>query len=230
MSVDELQQNPAYHLLLVLRHDEIIPFVQEHLPGRTAAMKFFWGAHIALLACMTVVAFGDVNSGAMGWGTILRQFAIGFILTLPALIILHEAIHGLTYKLAGAPKVSFGVNWRMFYFYAVAGNYVVSRRQFIFIGLAPFVAVTSAAITALFFTSPPLNWILWGVLLMHTGACAGDFALLGFYEKHRQYPEMLTFDDVENKTSWFYVREEEDLNMQALSNLNGNCSACSETP
>lgn len=184
--------------------------------GSTGAMKSFWGAHLLLLAGMTAAALGDVNSGAMGWGTIFRQLAIGSILTLPALVVLHEAIHGLAYKLAGAPKVSYGANWRMLYFFAVAGDYVVSRRKFFFIGLAPFVTVTSVTIVALFFTSSQLNWVLWGVLLMHTGACAGDFALLGFYEKHRRYAELFTFDDVVNKTSYFYARETDDRSAEGV--------------
>jgi len=216
LTVEELKQNPAYHLLLVLRHDEILSFLREHLMGGTVAMKSFWGALLLLLAGMTAVALGDVNSGVMGWCTIFRQLASGYIVSMPALVVLHEAIHGLAYKLAGAPKVSYGANWRMLYFFAVAGNYVVNRRKFVFIGLAPFVTVTSVTIVALFFTSSQLNWVLWGVLLMHTGACAGDFALLGFYEKYRHFSELFTFDDVANKTSYFYARETDDRSAEGV--------------
>jgi hypothetical protein len=35
--------------------------------------------------------------------------------------------------------------------------------------------------------------------------CAGDFALLSYFEFHRD-KELYTFDDVRNKTSYFYYR------------------------
>ncbi|MFQ5445494.1 MAG: DUF3267 domain-containing protein, partial [Saprospiraceae bacterium] len=178
-------------------------------------MKFFWTLQVVLLLTMAVAAIHDVQAGLLGWGLLFRQLGAGTLLVFTVLIIVHEAIHGLAYKLVGAPEVSFGVNWRMLYFYAVAANFVVSRRRFIFVGLAPFVVVTIATIVALFVAPAQLKWVLWGVLLMHTGACAGDFALLGFYEQYRHCPEMLTFDDVENKTSWFFVREKEEAAAEA---------------
>ncbi|MBK9716025.1 MAG: hypothetical protein IPO85_00595 [Saprospiraceae bacterium] len=41
------------------------------------------------------------------------------------------------------------------------------------------------------------------VLLAHTAMCSGDFGLLSFFDFHKD-KEPVTYDDVENKISYFY--------------------------
>ena len=43
-------------------------------------------------------------------------------------------------------------------------------------------------------------------MFFHATMCAGDFALLNYFEFHRE-KELYTFDDVKNKTSYFYYRQ-----------------------
>jgi len=51
------------------------------------------------------------------------------------------------------------------------------------------------------------NWSLTilGILLCHTAISSGDFALLCYFEFHRD-KEVVTYDNVEEKASYFYGR------------------------
>ncbi len=207
MTAPELQNNPSYHLLLMLPHDEIMPFVEEQFRNKSAIIKVYIGLNILLLAAMIVVAKFDISNGLIGGFSILKYIGVGALLVFTVGIPLHEGLHGLAYKLSGAPKISFGGNWRKFYFYAVADQFVANKVSFFFVALLPFVAINAFSLIPVFFVEISAKWILLGILFFHTTACAGDFAMLGFYEQHRHCKELLTFDDVEGKQSYFYARE-----------------------
>ncbi len=46
-------------------------------------------------------------------------------------------------------------------------------------------------------------------MFFHATMCAGDFAMLSYFEFHRD-KELYTFDDVGKKTSYFYFKKPED--------------------
>ncbi len=206
LSPETLHDDPRYELLLVIRHDELMPFLEEYLFSRHPVMRFFWFLNVSLLAALIIFAIVDTGKGIISWGTLLWQFATGLFLLLTVGIVLHEAIHAMAYKLCGAPRVSFGVNWRWFYFYAIADRFVMGRRRFFFVALAPFVVITLTTLVALFNTGVETRWMLWSVLLFHTGACAGDIAILTFYLNYRRFPDLLTYDDRTEGKSYFFLK------------------------
>lgn len=207
MTTEQLQQDSSYNLLLMLPHDDLLPFLQEHLNFRSKTMRYYLILNMLILAGMAVTAVFDVRYSIISWGGILKYFGLGTLLVFTLLIAVHEGIHGLAYKIAGAPEVSFGVSWRKFYFYAVANKFIVNHTSFLLIALAPFVVISAGAIGGLFFADVWLKWVLLSILFLHTGACAGDFAMLAFYEKHRHLGKILTYDDTEKKISYFYVKD-----------------------
>lgn len=207
MTIQKLKTDPGFHLLLALHHDEVLPFVQEEFRRPTNTNRLFIGANVILVLAVLFFAFIDISKGAIGWGDLLLRFGIGTVLVFILLIPPHEMIHGLAYRLAGAPRVSYGVNWKKLYFYAVADQFVVKRKSFIFIALAPFFVISATVILTISFVDVQMKWLLFGVLLMHTTACAGDFALLSFYERNRNFSEIFTYDDVGKHISFFYVKE-----------------------
>jgi hypothetical protein len=207
MTSEQLQQDPSYNLLLMLPHDDLLPFLQEQISARSKTMRYFLALNALLIAGMAVIAVLDVRQGLIGWSGILKNFGLGTLLVFTILIAVHEGIHGLAYKMAGAPEISFGVSWRKFYFYAVANKFIVNHTAFLLIALAPFAVISAVVIGGLFFADVWMKWVLLTILFMHTGACAGDFAMLAFYEKHRHLGKILTFDDVDKKISYFYVKD-----------------------
>ncbi len=205
MTVDQLRQDQSYKPLLVLELDQLLGFVREHLRLNTVVSRFYFALNVAVLAALVFFGETDIQSGQIRWASLLQNFGLGTFLVVTVGIPLHEGLHGLAYKFAGAKKVTYGGNWRKFYFYAVADQFVVTRKRFIYIALAPFLIINLAALVAVFFVSTEITWLLFGVLWMHIVACAGDVALLSFYEQHRHYRELLTFDEVARKRSYFYV-------------------------
>ena len=207
MSIKDLKNNPSYSLLLVLPHDEMAPFISEQFSGKTMAVRGYLALNFLLVAIILLIATFDIRNEAIDIWSVMKYFGAGSILFFIVLVIIHEGLHGLAYKLVGAPKISFGANWRMFYFYAVADRFVIRRKSFIFIALIPFVVISVLVLAAMFVAPIHWKWLLFGILFIHTTACAGDFAMLGFYERYRNAREMLTYDDVSEKRSYFYLKE-----------------------
>jgi hypothetical protein len=136
------------------------------------------------------------------FGNRLMHFSYGLAIAF-LLIPLHEYIHVLAYKSQGATNTSYDVNIKKFYFMALADKFVANKKEFEIVALAPFVIIT-VILTILFFIVNP-NWTLTiiGVLLTHTAMCSGDFGLLSYFEFNKD-KQVVTYDDIENKISYFY--------------------------
>lgn len=101
------------------------------------------------------------------------------------IIIVHEGIHGLFFKIfQPSAKVKFGFKAGMAY--ATSPGYVYSRIQFLIVILMPFIIITT--IMAIMMFSLP-NPAYKYYIAIHTGACAGDFyyAYLILKHKHLKY-------------------------------------------
>lgn len=207
MTVEELRGDGRFECWLVLRHDELLPFVQEEFSRRSFILRFYILLNILLLLLMLVLGAWQAHQGLITAGAIIRYSTLGLALALTVLVPVHEAIHGLAYKLVGAPRVQFGADIRKFIFYALADHFVVGRPAFRLVALAPFAAISFCVLCCIFFVPLTYQWLLLGVLLMHTGACAGDFAMLSFFRRYRD-KEIYTYDDVPNRVSYFFRRKE----------------------
>lgn len=207
MTIEKLHTDPAYSLLLLLPHDDILPFVERQFKSKTLTIRCYLALNILLVLSTLAIAILDIWQGFLGFWTVLKYFGIGSLLVFTILIPVHEGLHGLAYKIVGAPKISFGVNWRMFYFYAVADRFISDRKSFKFIALTPFICISLFAIIAIIFGSIAVKWVSIGVLVFHATACAGDFAMLSFYEEYQDAEELLTYDDVSQRQSYFYLKE-----------------------
>ncbi len=206
LSPETLHTDPRYELLLVVKHNDLMPLLDEYLFSRHPLMRVFWFVNAALVLALVVLAVIDTSQGLISWAALLRQLMAGLFLLFTVGIVLHEGIHGIAYKLCGAPKVSFGVNWRWFYFYAIADRFVIGRKKFFFVALAPFVVITLTTIAGVYCASLETRWVLWSVLLFHTSACAGDFAILAFYLRYKKFPDLLSYDDRSEGKSYFFLK------------------------
>lgn len=96
------------------------------------------------------------------------------------IIVLHEAIHGIFFKIFAPGKpVKFGFKSGMAY--ASSPGTVFSRLQFTIIILAPFIVITTMLIVAMFML-PHGSYKYY--LIIHTGACIGDFYYIYLVIKH----------------------------------------------
>ena len=151
------------------------------------------------------IAANDMNTVSL-----LKQFLYGLIISLTIIIPFHELIHALSYFLVGARKIRFGAVLKHFAFYAVAEDFVANRNAFIFLALSPFILVSLLCLAGFIFVHGYASYTYISVLFFHATMCAGDFALLSYFEFHGN-KELYTFDDVKNKISYFYYKTPEDL-------------------
>lgn len=199
-------ENHGYTLQDRLEHHELVPFVQTWLKKRTFYSVLYIAFNVLALALLGM-AFGfNAGKDTIGFGDGFSHFSYGVAIAF-LLIPLHEYIHVLTYRSQGAANTSYDVNWKKFYFMAVADQFVANRREFQIVALAPFAVISTALFIAFFLVSPMWQFTALGTFFTHTACCGGDFSLLSYFHFHKDR-EVVTYDDAVNKVSYFFVKNE----------------------
>lgn len=198
---EDLEKN-GYRLLSSLSHQEIIPFVQEHLQNSNPVARSYRVLTLGLMALSVGYLTYSILADPGAWKSALVDYSYGLALSF-LLAPVHELIHGAALKALGAPSVQYRANWRKLYLMAAADRFVTGEKAFYLVAFAPFAVISLAAIVL--FAWFPLTAL--GLLFAHTAFCAGDFALAGYMHAHRQ-EGILTFDLVDEQISYFYVKEE----------------------
>jgi len=120
----------------------------------------------------------DITSGVTGFSfsitgipDILAPFLVILGVTLMMLIV-HEAIHGIFFRVFTGGRVKFA--FKGAYAYAAAPDWYLPKKPYMVISLAPLVLMTAAGIIASLFV--PLNWITPIILLlaMNASGAVGD--------------------------------------------------------
>ena len=190
----------GYELQSQLQHNDIAVFIQPYVFRKNIASVFYWLFTFCILACSIYQIF----TCDIGIGKSFEFFALGFCGLLP-LIPLHELIHGLFYKIDGAPSVQYKANFKKFIFYAMADQYVINFSSFVVLALAPFVIINSLLLIAIILTTGSLSFLFAGMLFIHTSGCAGDFALISYFLENN-YKSLVTYDDISKGMSYFYKK------------------------
>jgi hypothetical protein len=130
----------------------------------------------------------------LGWGVLA-----GSILIIP----FHEVLHGMAYKLVGAPTITYGADFRQMLFYVAADRFVINSREFAVVALAPFVVINLVCLLLMIFL--PVQWMIFflSLLLLHNIMCIGDFAMLSYFSKNSRL-KLFTFDDHKQKVSYIF--------------------------
>lgn len=203
MRIEDLHDDPTYELILELEHERMMPFLQQELGRRNQVVRSFSAFNWFCTLGMLLFGGWQLYHGILGPGQMVLYFFVGVALSMSVLILVHEGIHALAYLLVGARNIHFGGSFRKLYFYAVADRCVLSRRRFHFVALTPFWVIFFAGIIILPLVQPEIQWIIFGLVLIHNWNCAGDFALLSYYYEHSE-SELWTYDDVRAGKSYFF--------------------------
>ncbi len=198
----ELVQS-GYELIERLEHQDLIPFVKKYMGVKTFYSRFYFVANVAI-ATMIAVLIILVESDTLSTWDAITHVSYGFFFAF-MLIPLHEYIHVLAYRSQGAEQTSYDVNWKKFYFMAIADQFVANKKEFTIVALAPFVTISVALLLVLFFTDINWSFTVLGTLLVHAAFCSGDFGLLSFFAFHKDR-EILTYDDKASGLSYFYAK------------------------
>lgn len=197
-------ESKGYVLMEQLDHQQIILFVREYLRKPTGAAIAYTAINVILLAIVAVMFWMEFESGRSSVGELFTHLAYGMAIAF-VLVPLHEFIHGLAYKVMGAPRTSYAMNLRKFYFLAMADRFVANRREFRIVALAPFVTITLAGVVAFAMADLSVRFTVLGVVMTHTAFCSGDFGLLSFFECHG-HRDPVTYDDRASGLTYFYGR------------------------
>ncbi len=208
---EELSEN-GYVLIDSLGHKELVPFIQTYMKKRTRYSVIYYLCNIIVFGLAGYYFIEGYRLPEYSFGSRFTYFSYGLAFAL-VLLPLHEYIHVLAYKSQGATQTSYDANLKKFYFMALADKFVVNKKEFEVVALAPFLIIT-AILTVLFFITNS-NWTLTiiGTLLAHTAMCSGDFGLLSYFEFHKNR-QVVTYDDVENKISYFFEQIDETKTTQ----------------
>lgn len=202
---EELQVN-GYILLDSMDHNELVPFVKKFINKRTWSSVTYYLSIFISLGLLVFFCVKPVHSGSLKMNKVFLPVSLGIVFSF-VLIPFHELIHALAYKLQGAKQTSYDVNLKKFYFLAMADKFVASKREFQLVALAPFIIISITLLITFFFSGELFKIAMLSTLLMHSTFCSGDFALLSYFEFNKN-KEIVTYDDKENKISFFYGKED----------------------
>ncbi len=204
-SIDDLKDEKRFKLVKVLKYEKIAEFVFENIKKPNIASRLYFIFNLFLLALIFGFTVAGFRNDIFRFGEFIVSFFWGLFAGSIFVIPLHELMHGLAYKIKGAPRIHFGADLRQAIFYVAADKFVVGKNKFLFVALAPFITINSAAVVLLQFASPLQLILILFFLLFHNIMCIGDFAMISFFLDNKG-KELYTFDDHHEKTSYLYER------------------------
>ena len=168
-SIEELRNSAEYELIAQLNHNQIKEFVINQLTTKNRMITAFMIYQVIMIMIgiffftrSIVLAFnGSVVHFCYSLGALIFCFSV--------LIILHELLHGIALKLAGAKRVTYGGYLKKFIFYAEADQFVINRKQFAFIALTPLFVVKLITLIGIvfLFNQPVLYFLIFVFFLFY---------------------------------------------------------------
>ncbi len=196
----ELLSTAEYTLLAEMRHASLAEFVIEYfIRRRTWVVWVHHAMSVATVIAVVLVIRAQDTSLREG----LAAFGLAFVALLIVILPLHELLHAVAYRLAGARDIRWDYSMKMAAVWVIAHRFVATTRPFVFVALAPFILNAVLIAGAMLF--PKLAVFLLFVVLWHLHGAIGDWSLLNFIWIHRRVG-FWTFDDADAGRSYFYGR------------------------
>jgi len=204
-SVEDLDDQERFRLILTISYKDLIPFILEYLKKKSGLTILYWATCLAFLLISVFIRIKI--AGYYPVSQILMHSLAGFVI-LPLLFIpVHELLHIIPYYLSGAKDIRVGMDLKQYLFYVSANRYVASPVQFRVVAITPFILISSGVILTVIFLPNLWKWSMMLFLFVHATMCAGDIALLNFYRVN-DHKRIYTWDDVDNKEAYFYEKLE----------------------
>ncbi|NQU86579.1 MAG: DUF3267 domain-containing protein [Mariniphaga sp.] len=205
-SITELNNEIDYELLAELKHTSVKEFVLNQIKGGSRIIRFYLIYQFVMISLgMLFIGLSVVN--AFDGNSINLYYTMAALIScFSVLIVIHELIHGLAFKSVGTPRVTYGAILKQFVFYAEADKFVLNRKQFTIVAMAPLIIIKLISIIViLIFLFHPVAWFFVVFMSIHSLFCAGDVALLSFFYKYPE--EVFTYDLKSEKVSYYYRRK-----------------------
>ena len=172
---------------------DVLGFVRRELAQPTWPLALTLAFLFAATGLAVSVGVWEVIDGQRWLQDVMLPFGAGCIAMI-LLVVPHELLHGLAYKLTGAAQVRYGADFSKLVFHASAPYHVVSAKQLYFVALLPLAVINGLLLVALLLLSGWWWWFVVGLLLMHTQGCLGDLAIVSFFVRRSEEGKWVTYD------------------------------------
>jgi hypothetical protein len=203
-TVDDLNNPEKFEKLTEVTRDRIKEFVLEQIRTDKVIIPVFMVYQIILVLIGTFFATRSVVLIIRGYPEQFYWTLGAVIFSFSILVFLHELLHGLALLMTGAKKIRFGGNIRNFIFFAEANQHVMNRNQFRFVALTPLFVIQILTLWGLVvFLNVPAVYLFITIMSLHSLFCAGDIALLSFFEKFR-HEKIYTYDSKDGNRTFYF--------------------------
>ncbi len=204
---EDLQSNSGFELLAEVSHQNLREFVMEQIKKERYIIRVYSAYQVIMLFLLVFFITRSIVFSLKGHPGTLLSVGYAILFSFTILIVFHELLHAMAYLLIGARKISFGVILKKFVFYALADRQVIAPRAFHIVALAPLLAVKLICLVVIVSTcNNQVFYFFMTVMCLHSLFCAGDMAMLAFYNLHRG-KEIYNFDDRSEGKTYFYIRK-----------------------
>lgn len=207
LTPEDLRNENEYELLTEVSHQHLREFVVELIGLEKKVIRIYSIYQVLMMLLFAFFLTRGIVLSIKGEHTFLIQVVLALVFSVSALIVIHELLHALAYLAIGARRISFGSVLRKFIFYAIADRQVINSRAFHIVALMPFLVVKIVCLFGIFhFYGSQLAYFFLTVMCLHSLFCAGDIAMLAFYQLHAG-KEIYNFDDKSQGKTYFYARK-----------------------
>ena len=203
-NVEELQNSQKYELLYELEHQQVKEFVIRQIASGSKLIRVYMLYQLLMILIGLFFVTRPLVMALRGNYQPLLYLFTAIIFTFTLLILIHELLHALAFKITGARNVSIGTYIKKFIFYAEADRHVLNRQQFTLVALTPLLTVKLATTAGIIMTLGNPSVYFWiFVMSAHSLFCAGDIGMLDYFYQDRN-SQLFTFDLKNEKKSYFY--------------------------
>ncbi len=204
MKPETLEQEDRYQLIDTISYKAVVPFVLKQIKRTSPLSVLYLIFNITLILLFIYMIINSINTGNIRWNEALKNIGWGTLISFTIVIPVHEAIHGLAYKIVGAKKIKVGAKLEQLIFYITADHFVVDKNKFTWIALSPFFIINFIYLAGIYFSQTPGDYLFMICLIFHSMNCIGDIALLNYFQSFKN--EVYTFDDTSKEVSYFYEK------------------------
>ena len=203
MDIKTLEQKGR--LISTLEHKKVLDFLNKTMAEEVSFVYnlFTWYMLLTTVSFLIMAGWKFYHFIVTKDINYILPISIGVFFSISLLIIIHELIHALAYKLVGGRNIYFGSEIKKFVFYAASDRHVYNGHQFYAIAIAPFLVVNVIGVILCFINLDFFPYILT-ILFTHTLFCSGDFAFINFISRYK-LSEFHTFDNREEEKSYYYI-------------------------
>lgn len=204
---EDFQNESEFELLAEVSHQKLREFVLDQIREEKYIIRIYSVYQVIMIILFIFLLTRSIILVFKGFSEPIISIGLALLFSFSVLIVIHELLHALAYLLSGARNISFGFILKKFTFYALADQQVIASRAFHFVALTPFVVIKLISLAGtIVFYNQQLMYFFLSIMCLHSLFCAGDLAMLAFYNQHRGQ-EIYNYDNRSEGKTYFYIRK-----------------------